>query len=171
TLSLGGADAGNYVLGALSAIDQANIAAASLTVTAANQSRAYGVANPVLTGTLTGVQGGDNITATYTTAATAASPVGGYPILPVLNDPAGDLGNYSVTSNNGVLTISEAGATVTLGSLQPVYDGTGKSVTIATSPAGLTVNVTYDGNVALTTNVGSYQVVATIVDANYQGAV
>jgi len=171
TLTLGGADAGNYALSAASAIDQADITARGLTVTADNQNRTYGAANPALTGTLAGVQGADNITATYTTAATPASPVGSYPIVPVLNDPAGDLGNYNVASQNGTLTISEAGATVTLGSLQPVYDGTGKSVTVATSPAGLTVNVTYDGSAALPINVGSYQVVATIVDANYQGAV
>jgi hypothetical protein len=40
-----------------------HVTAASLTVTAANESRPYGTANPAATGTLIGVQNGDNITA------------------------------------------------------------------------------------------------------------
>jgi hypothetical protein len=167
-LTIGGTDAGNYVLRQPTV--QANITKAGLTVTADNRSRAYGAANPVFTGTLNGVQGGDNITANYTTAATPASPVGGYAIVPGLSDPAGKLGNYNVTAINGLLTIIKAPATVTLGSLNPGYDGTAKSATTVTVPAGLAVNVTYNGNAAAPTNVGSYLVVGTIVDANYEGA-
>ena len=47
---------------------------AALTVTAANASRVYGDPNPVFTGTLTGIKNGDNITATYSSVATPASP-------------------------------------------------------------------------------------------------
>ena len=52
---------------------------AALTVTASNASRAYGAANPVFSGTIVGLQNGDNIMATYATTATASSPVGTYP--------------------------------------------------------------------------------------------
>ena len=41
--------------------------------------------------------------------------------------------------------IGKATATVTLNNLNPVYDGTGKSVSVTTTPPGLTVNLTYNG--------------------------
>ena len=55
---------------------------APLTVTAANATRAFGDPNPAFTGIITGIKNGDNITATYSTTATATSPVGTYPITP-----------------------------------------------------------------------------------------
>ena len=48
-----------------------------------------GSANPALTGTLTDVQNGDNITVTYATSADTSSAVGIYPILATLVDPDG----------------------------------------------------------------------------------
>ena len=74
---------------------------ASLTVMAANASRAYGQTNPLFTGTITGIQNGDNITATYACSADTDSPVGTYPIMPSLLDPDDRLGNYTVTTNDG----------------------------------------------------------------------
>ena len=74
----------------------------ALTVTADSHARTYGATNPVLGGTLVGVQNGDNITASYSTTATTNSPVGIYSIVATLNDPNGKLGNYSVTTNNGI---------------------------------------------------------------------
>jgi hypothetical protein len=89
------------------------IAPAPLSVSANNKSRTYGTANPVFDGILTGLQNGDNITAIFTTTATPASPVGTYPITPVLQDPTGKLGNYSVTVNNGVLTVTPTALVIT----------------------------------------------------------
>ena len=62
----------------------------------------------MLGGTLVGVQNGDNITASYSTTATTNSPVGIYSIVATLNDPNGKLGNYSVTTNNGILNVTAA---------------------------------------------------------------
>src|SRR6185312_12705895 len=77
---------------------------APLTVAAANATRAYGDPNPLFTGTITGIQNGDNITATYSTSATATSPVGSYVIVPTLSDNGtGALASYTVTSTNGTL--------------------------------------------------------------------
>ncbi len=56
------------------------VSAAPLSVTADSQTKVYGAVLPALTGELTGVVNGDAITASYNTAATAASPVGGYAI-------------------------------------------------------------------------------------------
>ena len=77
---------------------------------------------------------------------------------------AGGTGSATLT-----FTIGKATASIALGDLQATYDGGAKSVTATTMPAGLTVNVTYDGSATAPTNAGSYAVVATIADANYAG--
>ena len=84
---------------------------APLSVSANNTNRVFGQTNPVFTGTLTGIVNGDNITAAYTCAATASSPVGTYPIVPVFNDPNGRLVNYAVTTNDGTLTVTTTNTT------------------------------------------------------------
>jgi hypothetical protein len=87
---------------------------ATLSVTANNQTKVYGAALPTLTGTLAGVVNGDNITASFSTTATAASDVvpGGYTITATLNDPNGRLSNYTVTNTPGTLTITPANQTI-----------------------------------------------------------
>jgi uncharacterized repeat protein (TIGR01451 family) len=92
-----------------------DVSPAPLTVTVDNQTMVYGSSLPALTGTLTGVVNGDNITASYSTTATAASHVvpTGYPITATLNDPDNRLGNYVVTDNPGILTITPAPLTIT----------------------------------------------------------
>jgi hypothetical protein len=85
---------------------------APLNVSAADAVRGYGSPNPAFTGTITGLQnGGDHITASYSTAATQASPAGSYGIVPHLIDPDGKVPNYSVALNFGTLTIVPAGVT------------------------------------------------------------
>jgi len=69
-----------------------------------------------------------------------------------------------------VFTIQKAAAGVTLGGLNPTYDGTAKSVTVTTEPSGLGTSVTYDGLPNAPTNAGSYVVVGSVVDANYTGS-
>src|SRR5438093_1565525 len=77
------------------------ITVAPLSVTPADANRLYGDPNPAFTGTITGVKNGDNITATYGTTATPASPIGPYDITSTLVDPPSKLGNYSVKLNQG----------------------------------------------------------------------
>jgi subtilisin-like proprotein convertase family protein len=81
---------------------------APLVITPNNQSRSYGLPNPLLTGTVAGLQNGDNITATFSTTAGTGSPPGNYPITSILFDPGNLLPNYSVSTNAGVLTITPA---------------------------------------------------------------
>ena len=50
------------------------------------------------------------------------------------------------------------------------YDGTAKSVAVTTAPPGLTVDVTYNGSTHAPTNAGSYTVIGTIDDPDYQGS-
>jgi subtilase family serine protease len=99
------------------------VSPAPLTVTAANESRAYGQSNPVFVGTLDGVTNGDNITATYICSATNASPVGPYPIVPGLVDPNNRETNYTVTLVDGTLTVSPAVAPINWTNPAPIIYG------------------------------------------------
>ena len=74
TCTLGTLAAANYTFAFVDGT--LTVTPAALTVTAANASRLYGDPNPVFTGTITGLKNGDNITATYASTATPASPVG-----------------------------------------------------------------------------------------------
>ncbi|MFZ0827580.1 MAG: MBG domain-containing protein [Verrucomicrobiia bacterium] len=79
-------------------------------------------------------------------------------------------GAMGTVTNNATLTVSKGSATVTLGSLSQTYDGTAKAATATTIPSGLAVTFTYNGSVTVPTSAGSYTVVGTINDANYQGS-
>jgi len=68
-----------------------------------------------------------------------------------------------------VVKVQKATATITLASLQYVYDGMVKMPTATTNPAGLPVTYTYNGSNTAPKNVGSYDVVANISNANYTG--
>ena len=59
---------------------------------------------------------------------------------------------------------------VLLGNLNQTYDGAAKTVSVTTLPTNLVVSVTYDGSASAPTNAGSYVVVATINEPNYQGS-
>ena len=111
------------------------INAPPLTAAAADATRLYGAANPPFTGTLTGVQNGDNITASYGATATATTPAGAYAITPTLSDPDGKLGAYAVTLISGTLTIAQAPLTVTADAKSMTYGGT--VPTFTTSDSGL----------------------------------
>jgi hypothetical protein len=83
---------------------------APLTVTANNASRLYGSANPVFSGTTTGLKLSDTLAdvfagSAFTTNATVTSNVGTYTITAnntLLNN------NYTVTTNPGTLTVTQA---------------------------------------------------------------
>jgi hypothetical protein len=100
------------------------VSAYALLVQASNQSRLYGQTNPALSGTLVGVQNGDNITASFSTSAQTNSPVGTYNIVPSLSDPGQKLTNYSVTSSNGILTINPAPLLITASNATRAYGQT-----------------------------------------------
>lgn len=61
-------------------------------------------------------------------------------------------------------------ATVTLGNLSQTYDGTQKAATATTDPAGISVEITYDGSTEAPSTPGTYAVVATINDPEWFGS-
>jgi hypothetical protein len=78
--------------------------------------------------------------------------------------------NHNSSSGSTSITITAASATINIGNLSQIYDGNPKPVTYTTSPAGLTITVTYSGTTTAPTNPGSYPVMATIANPNYAGS-
>jgi hypothetical protein len=133
------------------------VAPAPLTVAAANASRAFGQTNPIFQGTITGLQNSDNITATYSCAATSSSPVGTYPIVPSLTDPANLETNYNVTLANGMLTISKATPVITWTNPAPIVYGTPLGFNQLDATANVPGNFIYNPASGTVLTVGTNQ--------------
>lgn len=164
TTTCSGGVAANYTLAYLAG--SFGVTKASLSVTANDKSRVYGSANPALDGTLLGVFGSDGITASYATTAVQGSDVGTYPITPSLSDPNSKLGNYTVTSTNGTLTITKAPLSVTAsdatreyGDPNPTFTGT--LTGIVNSDA---ITATFGTAADPTSSVGNYPITPTLSD-------
>jgi uncharacterized delta-60 repeat protein len=76
---------------------------------------------------------------------------------------------FASSTNTGGLTVSKAIATFSLSNLTQIYDGVPKSATITTNAPAGALTVTYNGSLIVPTNAGTYQMVATVNDANYNG--
>ena len=113
--------------------------------------------------TATTVPAGLVVDLTYDGSATAPSAAGSYAVTGTVNEA-----NWQGT-NVGTLVVGKGTVTVTLGSLNQTYDGTAKSATATTVPAGLAVDFTYDGSATAPTAAGSYAVTGTVNEANWQG--
>ena len=162
-VTAGGLNGANYALGFTAGT--LTVTPAPLVVTPANVSRVYGAGNPVLTGTITGLENDDPITVLYTTSATNASDVGGYPIVATASAPVQTLGNYTVTSNTGTLTVTPAPLVVTPDSLVKTYGDTAVLTGQVTGQQqGDTFTVTYasDG-AAAASGAGSYPITVAAV--------
>jgi alpha-tubulin suppressor-like RCC1 family protein len=80
-----------------------------------------------------------------------------------------DTTNYQATTGTVSVTVHKALASITLGNLNASYDGTAKSASVSTTPEGLTTILTYNGESTAPSDEGTYEVVATINDANFTG--
>ena len=125
---------------------------APLTVTAKSTTKVYGQANPVLTGTITGLVNGDTDVATFTTNATASSPVGTYAITPNLTDS-----NYNIIFNDGTLTVTLShplgtGTWATVAPLPTRREG----LASATGPDGTIYAIGGGGSSGFTSEVDAY---------------
>ncbi len=107
---------------------------------------------------------GLSVNLTYDGSATAPAAAGSYAVIGTVADA-----NYAGIGT-GTLVVAKATATVSLSGLYYVYDGYAKSATVTTDPAGLNASVTYNGSATAPSATGSYAVVATVSDANYQGS-
>ena len=121
-----------------------SIAPATLVLTANNATRVYGTANPAFTGTVTGAVNGDTYTESFSTTATAASPVGTYAIVPGVT--GANLSDYAQSVTDGTLTVTQAATTTAL-SVSGASITPGQSVTLAATVASATTG-TPDGTVS-----------------------
>jgi len=83
---------------------------------------------------------------------------------------AGDDNYLPAGSVSQSLTVDKAIASVTLSNLEQTYDGTARMVSVTTDPAGLNLTITYNGSSSAPSNAGSYPVVATVNNSNYEGS-
>ena len=165
-------------LGSTSAAVTQNVTPAVLTVTANNASKVYGAGNPAFTASYSGFQNGDTAAVlsgspTFTTTATASSPVGAYPITPA----AGSLSaaNYTFVFANGSLTITPSALNVTANNALRTFDVANPAFTATyigfvngDTSASLTTQPTCTTTAVLLSPVGTYPITCSgAVDANY----
>jgi hypothetical protein len=130
------------------------ITAKALTIAANSATRAFGTANPVFTGTISGLVNADPISATYNSAALLSSPAGTYQIVPTLVDPDSLAGNYTLSFLDAALDVTAA---LTLNGTSGVYAAEEDALPLDTNAtvadggslnfAGGTVIVTSETNV------------------------
>ena len=76
---------------------------------------------------------------------------------------------HGTVSGSSSVTINQAPASIILSNLAQTFDGSPRSVTATTLPAGLPVEISYNDTAAAPSEFGSYTVQATITDPNYTG--
>ncbi len=135
------------------------IAPAAADVTVADSTQGYD--GSPKTAEIATTPAGLPVNVTYNGGSAAPVSAGTYAVVATIADP-----NY-IGSGTGTLTINPAPATITLGNVSQVYDGTPKSVTVVTDPANLPVAVTYDGSTTVPVNPGPHRVVATMTDPDH----
>lgn len=128
----------------------------AVTVMAGAQSRLYGEANPILTWTVSGLLGGETLTGTLTTTATAGSNVGTYAITQgTLAAPL----NYTLNYIGAALTVTPRPVVVAANAQSRIY-GDANPVLTYTGGQGLLNGDTLTGTLATTaaagSNVGAY---------------
>ncbi len=173
--------AGSYlVVGTVSDPNHQGSASGTLVIAKANQTitfealpaKTYG--DPAFSLTATA---GSGLGVSYTSSNSAVAAVSGTTVTIVgagtatITASQGGDGNYNAAAEVvQTVTINKAVATVTLGSLSTTYDGTPKAATATTTPAALTVALTYNGTATMPTAAGSYPVVGSVTDPNYEGS-
>ncbi|WP_337966084.1 MBG domain-containing protein [uncultured Flavobacterium sp.] len=186
TIAVTGSPVGSYPIVASGALDSnytitfvnGNLAVttATLTITADDQTKTYGSANPALTASYTGFVNGDTATsldtqATLSTIAIAGSPVGSYPIV-----ASGALdSNYTITFVNGNLTVTTATLTITADDKSKTYGSANPALTASytgfvngDTAASLDIPATLSTIAVTGSPVGSYPILANgALDSNY----
>ena len=183
------ANNGNYIFVQTAGNSNAlTITPATLTYTANAASRAYGMANPIFTGTLTGFALSDNQanattgTLTFTSSADLTSPIGQYAING--SGATANNGNYTFTqasANATALTVTKASQVINFASLAAktygdapfALNATGGGSNQAITYVSSNINVaTIVGNLVTIVGAGSTTITASQTgDAQYDAAI
>ncbi|MFP4157073.1 MAG: MBG domain-containing protein [Opitutales bacterium] len=116
--------------------------------------------------TLTG--GEASVPGTFAFTDPATIPDAGTAMQSVTFTPE-DTEMYSTVTGEVSVTVDPAPATVALSDLSQRYTAAAKTPTVTTDPAGLSVDLSFDGDSAAPVDAGSYEVVATVSDPNFVG--
>ncbi|HEV2498123.1 MAG TPA: YDG domain-containing protein [Terriglobia bacterium] len=165
-LALSGASAGNYTLASTSInANIGTITPAALTITASNANKTYGSAASLSGFTTSGLVNGDSVSGVTlaSTGAAATANAGNYSI--TANSATGSgLSNYTITYDNGVLTVNPAALTITATNASKTYGSaaslsgfTTSGLVNGDSVSGVTLAST---GAAATANAGNYSITA-----------
>ncbi|GLC23682.1 MBG domain-containing protein [Roseisolibacter agri] len=187
-VSLTGINAGSYAAGTNTGVAASFVGDASYTASSGGATLTVGKADQTITfGALAGKSFGD---AAFTVSATASSglavsfsvgstdkctisgstvTITGAGSCTVTASQAGNTNYNAAASVPQSFSIAKKAATISLSALNATYDGTAKAAVATTDPAGLAgVAITYDGVTTVPTAAGSYAVVASLTNDNYQ---
>lgn len=155
------------------------VLARAITITASDQGRLYGDANPTIGGfaILGGLANNDALSPTIgvSSTATLTSNVGAYTLAPgSISFTSGAASNYSITYVGGILSIAPAPLTYTAVLNTKVYgdanpsltgslSGLKNSDTLASATTGV---LSFASNATVTSNVGSYAILGSGITAN-----
>ncbi len=153
-----------------------NVTPASLTVTANHAAKVYGQANPNFGASYAGFVNGDNAgglagSLIFTSAATAASPVGVYGVTPSGLTSS----NYSITFTDGTLDVTPASLTVTAihaskvyGQANPSFAASYTGFVNGDNASGLSGNLTFSTSANAASPVGVYGITPSgLTSSNY----
>ena len=171
---LRGQSSNNYTIGYTTGI--VTVIPALLTVSVNSASKVYGQANPTFTATYTGLVNGDTTivlsgTLTFSTSASTTSPVGNYFV-----SATGLSGNnYSITFQNGTLTVTPALLTVSVNNAGKVYGQSNPAFSVSYSgfvngdtTSVLAGSLSFSTSATTISPMGSYSVQATgLSGSNY----
>jgi uncharacterized protein with FMN-binding domain len=117
------------------------------------------------------------LTSLYTDATTPLYLIDAFQVFAGVNTaactlyvPANSVNLYKAATIWQDFNIPGTTSNITLNDSTATYDGTPKTITATTTPAGLKITYTYNGSTTPPTDADTYQVIATISDANYQGS-
>jgi hypothetical protein len=172
TLSVGSGSLANYTVTLNDGTLTVNPYA--FTYTIGNDSQTYGrpanLAGDLGTAISMGVNG-ETLDISYaSTGDTATANVGGYAIAGTLSDGSGSLSNYTVTLNDGTLTVNPYAFTYTIGNDSQTYGSPANlasdlGTTISTGVNGETLNIAYTSTGDTATALpGQYAITGTLSD-------
>lgn len=164
SMTVGGVTPGAFALDDITLVGDVDypLLNTAVTISFGSLTASYnGTPRPVATST---TPVGRTVNVTYNGSSTVPTAAGTYSVVATLDDP------FANSTASATYTITSAAASITLGNLIASADGTAKSPTYITSPAGLAATLTYNGSSTAPSLAGNYTVVATINDTTYQGS-
>ncbi|MBL9160907.1 MAG: SUMF1/EgtB/PvdO family nonheme iron enzyme [Verrucomicrobiales bacterium] len=173
-------DAGSYAI--VATIDDPiyeGVANATLTVSKASQTITFAaitdkLANATVPLSATGGASGNAVTFSVTNGPGSITgnslTFTGAGSVTITASQAGNTNYSAATPVARTFNVTQASASVTISNTIQPYNGTARSVTVTTSPPGLSHSVVYIGQPGPPTNVGIYGVNVSITDPRYTGS-